>query len=157
MAFKILAQNALDAFSERKTADEFIALVERMRPDVVFFAEAYDADRTELIDDVEKKFTGLGYRVLRGPYEDGDGRKDHQGMMLLVRTGALDGRKAPRLIRVGTRNIVECWLADPKSKLPVHFVGAHLNDRSEAMRQAELDDLLGEFVVPGQPTSLRVI
>lgn len=151
MALKILAQNALDAFSDPQTTDEYILLLERLSPDVAIFPEAYDIGRAEGVEAAVKRLEALGYDVTHGPYDDTDGRKDLHGTILLVRKRMADPTRSGRLTRIGMRNIAENWLLDPATGRAVHFVGVHLNDRSEAKRQAELDDLL-KLLVDDEPT-----
>lgn len=143
MPLNILAQNTLDAFSNLKTANDYIALIDRIGPDVAVLPEAYDATRPEPVDKAVQRLAQLGYEVLSGPYDETDGRKDQHGIMLLIRKALVDPKRPSRLVRVGTHNIAEGWVLDPASRKRLHVFGVHLNDRSEARRQAELDDLLG--------------
>jgi len=149
---KILAQNALDAFSDPKTTDEYVALIEHLQPDVAIFPEAYDADRTETVVVAIQQLKSLGYEVLHGLYDDKDGRKDRHGTILLVRQGLQAADKPSGLLWIGLRNAIQAWVVDPDTQHTVHVVGVHLNDRSEAKRQAELDDLLGKIIKPDEPT-----
>ena len=152
MALKILAQNALDAFSEPKTTEVFTDLVMRLEPDIAFFSEAYDADRAQAVDSALPQFMDYGYQVVYGTYDDADQRKDRQGLAMLVRRDLVVPSKSPRLMRVDGRTMAECWVVDPVNGQEVHFVGVHLNDRSEALRQAEVDDLLATVVQLEEPT-----
>jgi len=142
MALKILAQNALDAFSEPDRIDEFVALVARHKPDVAVFPEAYDADRQTTVPAVVKRFTELGYQVTNGDYADADERTDRHGFMVLTRQELVVPKRPAQLVCVAGRNMAEAWVQDPVTKQAVHFIGVHMNDRSEVMRQAELDELL---------------
>ena len=151
MALKILAQNALDVFSDPKTANEYVVLMEQLRPDVAVFSEAYDADRLQAVPQAMEALSSLGYIVVHGPYDDTDGRKDRHGIVLIIRKELIDGNRSGRLVRVGMRNIAECWVVDPVTQTSIHVFGVHLNDRSEAKRQAELDDLLSMVLQPAEP------
>jgi len=151
MALKILSQNALDGFSDAATAEEFITLVDRVRPDVAIFPEAYEVADSAGVDAACARLAALGYDVSCGSYDDTDGRKDLHGLICLVRKDLTDPARSCRLTRLGSRNAAEGWLKDPATGRTVHFYGVHLNDRSEALRQKELDDLLGK-VVADEPT-----
>lgn len=151
MTITLYSQNALDGFSKAKTAKEYVEKVRRMQPDAAVFTEAYKAGTEAAAMPSVRQLESLGYYVFYGSYNEHDGRKDRHGLLLAVRT-PLIATKKPRLTRVGEHAIVECWLA-PKKGRNIHLLGMHLNDRSEAKRQAELDDLL-KLIDTDTPTIL---
>ncbi len=57
MALKILAQNALDGFSDAKTAAPLIELVKTRRPDAAVFPEAYEEGDEVPLTDVCRQLT----------------------------------------------------------------------------------------------------
>src|SRR5262245_50976303 len=117
MALKILAQNALDAFSDPKTAEEYATLVARLRPDVAVFPEGYDANRVETVPSAMAALTRLGYKVTHGPYGETDGRKERHGIVLIIRKELVDKKRPGRLVSLGLRNIVEAWVVDPETRV----------------------------------------
>jgi endonuclease/exonuclease/phosphatase family metal-dependent hydrolase len=151
MALKVLAQNGLDAFSKSATAAEFLLLMKQLQPDVAVFPEAYDASQPALVGDTVQQFETMGYHVLHGDYDDADERKVRQGLIAVARRELVSADTPGRLVRIGGRTMAEFWLTDPATQHRVHVWGLHLNDRSEALRQAELTDLL-QRVQPDGPT-----
>lgn len=140
MVVRLYSQNALDGFSKSDTAEEYLEIMQSIQPDVAVFTEAYKAGDETAIKKPVEQLESLGYKVFHGPYDEQDGRKDRHCIMLVARTSLLSTKK-PRLTRVGEHNIVESWLTLKKGQ-HIHLLGMHLNDRNEAKRQAELDDLL---------------
>lgn len=138
---KVYAQNLLDGYSKPEAMAEYTQAVYQLKPDVAIFTEAYKEGKEDLVPRVVKQLQKQGYVIVSGRYEDEDGRKDRHGILLATRKAIVAAKHAPRLVKLAGRNVAECWLTDDHGKL-IHFIGAHLNDRSEARRQAELDDLL---------------
>jgi len=122
-----------------------------MKPDAAVFTEAYKAGTDEVLKTSIKQLESLGYNVFHGPYDEQDGRKDKHGILLAVRT-PLSSAKKPRLTRISEHNIVESWLK-LRNNQQIHLLGMHLNDRDEAKRQVELDDLL-QLIDVDTPTIL---
>lgn len=151
MILTIYSQNALDGFSNPDTGKEYLELIQNLKPDVALFTEAYKAGTEQALAPVIRRLKSAGYTVFHGPYDEQDGRKDKHGILLAARTPLLSADK-PRLTRIGEHNIVECWLKF-KNNQSIHLLGMHLNDRSEAKRQAELDDLL-QLIDTNTPTIL---
>lgn len=150
MKLKIYSQNALDGFSRPETSDEYLRIIRELSPDVALFTEAYKAGTEKAVQPAINQLKAAGYEILHGPYDEQDGRKDRHGILLAVRSSLVSPKK-PRLTRIGEHNIVECWLRYKKEQ-PIHFLGMHLNDRSEAKRQAELNDLLQLIDTHNMPT-----
>jgi endonuclease/exonuclease/phosphatase family metal-dependent hydrolase len=140
MIIKLYSQNALDGFSKSETAEEYIEIIRRMKPDVAVFTEACKVGTEAVVTSSIKQLESVGYFVFHGPYNEQDSRKDTHGLLLAVHTSLVSAKK-PRLTRIGERNILETWLK-LKSGKDIHLLGVHLNDRNETKRQAELDDLL---------------
>lgn len=152
MNFSVYAHNILDGFSQIDTGLEYINNLHDIQPDIAIFSEAYRIGKEDLLPAIIKNIADLGYTVVYGPYDDLDKRSDAHGILLAIRQGRSSQALRPRLVRIGGRYIAECWLMDEASGEIVHFLGMHLNDRSEAKRQAELNDLMR--LIADEPTVL---
>lgn len=152
MTLKVYSQNALDGFSKSDATKEYIRIMQDMSPDVAVFTEAYKAGTEATVTASSEQLESLGYSVFHGPYDEQDGRKDKHGILLAIRTPLLSTKKS-LLTRIGEHNIAECWLKIGQSR-QIHLLGMHLNDRNEAKRQAELDDLLQLIDPVNAPTIL---
>lgn len=150
MAITLYAHNVLDAFSSQDRTDEYLQIIHKQDPDIVIFTEAYKEDSETSISFATDQLERQGYAVLSGAYDDSDGRQDKHGILLAVRRKLLNAGELPRLGRPGGRNFAECRIAD--GSRTIHFIGMHMNDRSEAKRQAELDDLLLAVDAENVPT-----
>lgn len=154
MTIKVYAQNALDGLASGKVSKEYLRIIHKLKPDVVFFSEAYKigADNNYLTWFVQS-LKNKNYQVIIGPYDESDGRKDKHGMLLAVNSKLVMPKTTQGFIWAGTRNIAECWLSsgDGATRTPIHFLGMHLNDRNEALRQIELDAVLKSIKETNSP------
>lgn len=139
--------------SDSERISEYLQIVKAYKPSIAFFAEAYKTDDQRHVADTVSKLEKMGYSACTGPYDGSDGRPDKHSLLLAVRSELLSPSRPPRLVRIAIKNIAECWITRPNGQA-VHFLGMHLNDRSEAKRQTELDSLVCKISPDREPTIL---
>lgn len=157
MAITLVSWNTegrLTRFSNegRGSPEHIVDTLSSMNGDVVFLAEASDSDQIER--NINDTITKAGYSVHTVPYEDAG--KDRRwsaekapNMKLLTRLPV----KSFRQIRLGgVRNALEATIEDPDTGIPMRFFGVHLDDRSEAYRLIQTNDLLGFLAESDVPT-----
>jgi hypothetical protein len=146
MAFKVIAHNALDAFTDPNRAQDMVDFIadETVRPDIMFVSEAYDPRRTDGM--AFRRAIGalgrLGYDVVAHAYQDTDRygepdkRKDVHGFIALNSiAGARSGVQ-----RFNTRNGYRTMFRDPQTGQVVHGYGLHVKDRPADDQDHQFDD-----------------
>lgn len=132
MAIEIAAWNVKDGFSDPDRIPVLRAAIDRHRPDVMVFSEAYAAAATAQLDNVFEDFDKRDYAFGHTLYEDDDARKDRHGLIVIASKELLSGPFAA--LRLASRYALQAWLTDPATEEAVSFTGAHFDDRSEDRR-----------------------
>lgn len=110
--------------------------------DVIVLPEAYNGTRAA--KDVETALKSLGYEWIETPYDDPDREEEialygKSHIRILSRIGFV----SKEIVRFGgIRNLPVATVIDPDSGELVRIIGVHLEDRSEARRQKQIDDIV---------------
>lgn len=129
MSLRIGTWNTAGGFGNEATAESLFAHTRQLDADVLVIPEAFSPDGPFL---AEAAFEAEGYRSMaidRDPHDDRSGRM----LLMLSRIDYAGG-----FIPLGERFGLHMFL--PSSELSI--VGVHLDDRSEAARQASVADYL---------------
>lgn len=131
--------------TRRGMPEQIVREIERLDADVVVLPEAYAAElpKTPHIDAQLKR---LGYTIIDTPYDDDlpsreDSLLKNLTLRVLTRMPAIH-----HVVRFGegsaARSALKVTLTQGKDRLTIFAV--HLDDRSEALRQSAVQDLLAE-------------
>lgn len=140
----------------RGSPEHIIEGIRELDADVLFLPEAY----TEVFPIEEKTVQALhilGYDIKDVPYEDTD-HFDNRFLdphMLLLSRIAIQSFEIFRL--GGIRNALSATLRDVSSETTFRFIGIHLDDKSEAIRQSQLPDLIDHINNPKYYGSLDTV
>jgi endonuclease/exonuclease/phosphatase family metal-dependent hydrolase len=153
MSVDFLAYNTKAGFGDPTRQEDLVAFVEGQGPDVAFFAEAFKKDEHVSGPFIEAVFAlqGLGYEVTYGSNNDRNDRTDRTGFMGLVRADLGLGT----VRQTQARDMYEGMLTDRASGESFVFAGAHLDDRNEAARLAQLRGLTGYDIFMGDCNAMH--
>ena len=128
----------------RGTPDKIIDEIERLDADVIVLPEVYDGERG-VGQPVEARIARLGYAYIHDVnYKNGgpERRKDDAVKQPYLRMMSKLAFQSIRTVRLGDlRDAIDAVVLDPETGLPIRVIGVHLDDRSEDLRDRQVDDL----------------
>ena len=136
----------------RGAPERILKEIEGLNADVLFLPEAFDTARpieTRILAALDK----LGYTKFEAPYDDIGGRRYaatiDPHMMLLSRIPL----RSSKIVRLGgSRNALLTQIAEPETGKSLRVICVHLDDRSEANRIKQVNDLVPLINSSGSPT-----
>lgn len=144
----------LSSQDSRGTPEKIVAAIERLDADVIVLPEAYNG--VAISPAVKKRLHAFGYEWLEIAYEDPDREEEialygKSHIAIMSRLGFV----SKKIVRFGgIRNLLVIKVREPRSGLVVQIIGAHLEDRSEAKRQQQLDEIIPFVNLSTDPTIL---
>jgi len=144
-------EGRLSPFAEfgRGTPEAIVREIEKLDADVVTLPEAFVVEPA-VSDQTNRQLRDLGYSWIDTTYDDNapkrlDSRIDSSALEGGIRMmSRLTIRSAGIIRPADFRNLLKMVVDDPETKRPVTAFAIHLDDRSEATRQAQLKDLIAE-------------
>jgi endonuclease/exonuclease/phosphatase family metal-dependent hydrolase len=131
----------------RGSPDHILRSIKHLNADVVLLVEAYgtDPEKDIKIDPAtDKKFHELGYYIKDIDYDEGGDKRidpaEYKPRFRLLYRNSVKDITVIRLANLRNAVIVNC--IDEQTNTPFRFIGIHLDDRSETLRQNQLTDLL---------------
>jgi endonuclease/exonuclease/phosphatase family metal-dependent hydrolase len=159
---KIAAWNIegrLSAYSRsgRGSPDHIIRTIIELDADILFLVEAYGVDPKRdlpLSPDIDVRLKELGYTIFDVDYDEGGEVRidpaEYQPRFRLLYRSSVTSISIVRLGNLRNALVVKC--IDKEHSLPFRFIGIHLDDRSEALRQEQLQDLIPLIQSSSLPT-----
>ncbi|HVX23968.1 MAG TPA: endonuclease/exonuclease/phosphatase family protein [Candidatus Saccharimonadales bacterium] len=154
MAIELAAWNVAKGLGIDERAPQVLEGIKRLDADVVVLSEAWATDDNTSPDFIHEvigrtmEFAGrYGYRSYDPvPYKDADTTR-HGAPAGFEQYLLVMGRENPAVrwaqpIRLGTRNALSMHVTDPQAHHDVYMIGAHFDDRSEALRLGMASALL---------------
>jgi len=138
----------------RGTPEKIIKEIANLDADVIVLPEFYNG--TAMAFTAKKELQELGYEWLETAYNDPDREEEialygKSHIAILSRIGFI----SKDIIRFGgIRDLPVAVVRDPVTKKSVRIIGAHLEDRSEARRQQQLNELTPFINKQPMPTVL---
>jgi endonuclease/exonuclease/phosphatase family metal-dependent hydrolase len=127
----------------RGSPQHILSTIAHLDADVVFLLEAFGT-HPPLGKSVNESLKKLGYSIKDVEYEDIPGERVdmpiyplHSRLLTRIPTSSFKVNRLGEL-----RNSIEVEFIDPASNKPIRMIGIHLDDRSEALRQRQLVDLI---------------
>jgi endonuclease/exonuclease/phosphatase family metal-dependent hydrolase len=147
MQLKITSWNIEGRLSEvglkrRGSSDQIIASIKKLDADVVVLLEAHSEASLDNLES-SQQLIEMGYYLYNAPYQDDtpmrtDTNASLLSLMLLSKL-PVDEFKIIRLADL--RNALVAILHDPKTDKQFRVIGVHLDDRAEATRLQQINDL----------------
>lgn len=149
MAQKVLSWNVRDGLGDAERAAPITEFVLGAQPDVAFFPEAAHEDMldSDTFLDAVDLLRKDGYESYYFPYNDIDGRTDRHGFLAIGRNVI-----TAWAMSMGGRRAANVRVLDTESDTYIRFFGAHLDDRLEQTRLAQVTHLLGHYGMTADPT-----
>lgn len=139
MAIKVATWNAEGrlgpiASSGRGSPEHIVQEILRINADILFVADAFNQPVDHRIDVALER---TGYRWFDIQYDDEDARADHQpSSRFLTKLDVID-HAATRYGDV--RSLQRLLVRDDRTGELIRFIGVHLDDRSDSLRQRQVD------------------
>ena len=155
MSVKVAAWNVQEGLAEAERMPRIVKQVEQFDADVIVLSDAYSLDnelhgsQPDVLREAETGFSRQGYWWYGTEYCDSDPWHHDRNLVVLNRLPLVAGS----FVRLATRNAVELKVQDPCTDKTLHIVGAHFDDRSEAVRLRQAAAFLKHVDVE-QPTVL---
>jgi len=131
----------------RGSPSHILESIEELNADILLLVEAYGTDQEKDIPigpEIDKKLQDLGYTIKDVDYDEGgDIRIDpaeYKPRFRLLYRNSVKGITVIRLAKLRNALVVTC--IDEATNTAFRFIGIHLDDRSEALRQNQLTDLI---------------
>jgi endonuclease/exonuclease/phosphatase family metal-dependent hydrolase len=143
VAVKVAAWNVegrlTDFGGRRGTPERIVSEIEQLDADVVALPEAYLETPA---DDVDEMLKSLGYEWYDTSYQDRERNEPNAWPEVHMRMLSRLPIHSAEQVRWGdNRTLPVITVADQESGLDVCFMGTHLDERSEALRQKQVDDM----------------
>jgi endonuclease/exonuclease/phosphatase family metal-dependent hydrolase len=154
LMIELMAWNLHEGLALAERSPQIVEAIKQQEADVVMLSDVYWLDNPLHGADGAVAETALdslgeeGYQAFRAEYADDHEWQRHY-MILLSRIAVQNSTT----LRLGHRNGIGVMLQDPASKRALHTVGAHFDDRTEALRQGQVAALL-EHIDVAEPTVL---
>jgi len=138
----------------RGTPEHILRGIEALDADILVLPEAYNGSAAD--PSVDKRLEELNYDWFDTPYDDPN-REEEIAMYgkSHIRLASRLGFVSKKVMRFGgERTLLVGIVEEPESKKQLQVIATHLEDRSEAQRQRQIDDIVTYINASGTDTVL---
>lgn len=139
--------------SGRGSAEHIVHSIKELDADIIFLPEAFGVHRADE-NITDQHLLDMGYNFYDIPYQDGGPIRDPEPVMgPRLRLMSKIKFESTETVRLGDlRNCIVATICDSATNTIYRVIGIHLDDRSEAFRQNQLQDLIPTILSSDMPT-----